>query len=155
MYLKTCRHSGFTLIEVLIVLAISVFILSIILRTFLVFNDTQRFSREVSEVAILFKEAHSATLSSKFDDVYGIHIESTRVVLFKGGSFVESDAYNKEHLFGGDIQITTINLNGGGSDIFFKRLNGETLQYGTTTISSLSLGKSRNIVVHPTGVIEF
>ena len=155
MNIKKSHYLGFTLIEVLIVIAIGIVIFSVIFKTFSVFNERQELYREVEKIGTILKEAHSKTLFSKYDTSYGVHLESTRVVLFRGNSFVESDIYNTEYILSSALQITSINLNGNGNDILFAELSGETSQYGTTTISSLTTGETKDIVIRATGIIEF
>lgn len=146
---------GFTLLEILIVLAISLSLVSVFSSIYLSFNKHVAFDAGAQVTVNFLKEARSLTLASRNADVYGVHFEATRIVLFTGSTFSEPDPNNREYKFKSDIQLTTINLTGGGSDVVFDRLTGETAQFGTTTLSRISNpGTTKDIVIKETGIVE-
>ncbi len=157
--LKAYRNDschGFTLIEIVIVMAISAFIIVGFFSVYSNFNKEKSFEFAVQGVANLLKEAKSNTLASRDASVYGVHLETGRAVLFKGNTFSEPNTDNREYTMPTDVELSSINLNGGGSDIIFNRLTGETQQFGTTTISRVSNATiMQDIVVSQTGVVEY
>jgi len=149
-----CR--GFTLIEIVIVMAVSIFIITGFFSVYSNFNKGKSFEFAVQGVVNLLKEAKSNTLASKNASVYGVHLETGRAVLFKGDTFSEPSADNREYTMPADVELSNIDLNGGGSDIIFNRLTGETQQFGTTTVSRVSdVTVTKDIVVSQTGVVEY
>jgi len=149
-----CR--GFTLIEIVIVMAISAFLIVGFFSVYSNFNKEKLFEFAVQGVANLLKEAKSSTLASKDATIYGVHFETGRAVLFKGSIFSEPNSDNREYTMPADVELSIINLNGGGSDIIFDRLTGETSQFGTMTISRVSDPTiTQNIVVSQMGVVEY
>lgn len=150
------KNNGFTLIEVLVVLAISAILVAISLSSYSSWNKNTEFNISGKTVSSYLSDARNLTLASKNSSVYGVHLETTKVVLFTGDTYSSSEPSNKEYIFPNNVQISVINLNGGGSDVIFNRLTGETNQFGTTTISRIDDPSSTiDIVVKQTGVIEF
>jgi len=50
--------------------------------------------------------------------------------------------------------VFNITLAGGGSDVIFNRLTGETSQNGVITLSSPSTAQIKTVTVYKTGVVE-
>lgn len=149
------KTSGFTFIEVLIIIAV-IGILSVsVFSVYREFNNSRSLEVSVQNVASLLKEARSLTLSSKDDSVYGVHLEEDRAVLFKGTTYSTSSADNVEYIVSGLVTATST-LTGGGNDVVFERLTGETTTFGTTTLWLTSDASStKNIIIKETGIIEF
>ena len=149
-------RNGLTLIEVLIVIAISAFLTIGSLAVYSNFNKGKAFDAGIQGVVNLLKDAKSSTLASKDATVYGVHFETSRAVFFKGSTFSEPDPFNRVYTMPADIELSSIVINGGGSDIVFDRLTGETEQFGTTTISRISdPSVTKDIVIGATGVVEY
>jgi Tfp pilus assembly protein FimT len=146
---------AFTLPEILIVTAISLFFVVGAMAVYQNFNKTRALDVGAQNILSLLKTARSKTLASDEASVYGVHFEATRVVLFKGSVFTEPQDGNKEYSLPRTITISNINLNGGGSDVIFERLTGETGQFGTTTISASDLSKTIYVFVDKTGIIDY
>lgn len=156
MDLKTDYRSGFTLIEVLVAISISLLIISVSFSVFSSFNRDRAMDVGRENIVSMLKIARSNTLASKDDDVYGIHFASSTVTLFKGSNYVSSDSNNIVHTFPRFIEISVIDLIGGGSDVIFNRLTGETNQYGTTTLRLISNPTvTIDITIKNTGLSEF
>lgn len=149
-------RNGFTLIEVLIVIAISAFLTIGSLAVYSNFTKGKAFSSGIQGVVNLLRDAKSSTLASKDSTVYGVHFETSRAVFFKGSTFTEPDSFNRVYTMPVDVELSSIVINGGGNDIVFDRLTGETGQFGTTTISRISDPSiTKDIVIGATGVVEY
>jgi len=147
---------GFTLIEILVVIVILLSLVGVSFSAFLNFNKHAAFEVGVHSVVNFLKEARSLTLASRNAEVYGVHFEATRIVLFAGDTFSEPNPDNREYEFKSDVELTTISLTGGGSDVVFDRLTGETAQFGTTTLSRISdASTTKDIIINGTGIVEF
>ena len=150
------NQKGATLLEILGVVAIIALLLVIVVTPLSPYRDTQALNADALAVQSLLSEARSQTLSSLDGSEYGVHFESDRAVLFQGFTFSEPSAYNKEVNLHPRLSISTIDINGGGSNIIFARLTGEaTSTYGTTTISLISdTTKKREIVTSQSGIVS-
>lgn len=149
-----CKSRGFTLIELIIVLGIIAVISGIISSTFIESRRVQAVDRDAETVVEVIRSARSKTLSSQNASVYGVHIDSTSVTLFAGLTYVAGAMGNIVTQLTASEIIATTSLTGGGSDIVFKRLTGETNQNGTITIASSRIPKSRIITIFNTGMVE-
>lgn len=148
-------RKGFSLTEILIVVAISIVLLTIVVSAFSGFNKNQSLNSTVSEVTSVLNEARALTLASYDNKAYGVHFQSDKVILFKGNSFSSSDPSNKTTTISSKISISDITLSGGGDNIIFQRLTGKTSQNGTITLSLISdPSKSKTITVEVSGIIE-
>ena len=147
---------GMTIIEIIIGISIIVVLATLSFQVFNVFIKRQALDKNAQQIASQIKEARSATLASRDDSAYGVHITATRTVMFKGVTFAETDPYNREFGLNGRVQITTISLNGGGVDILFDRLKGTTNQYGSITLSLVSSTTITKVIsIGETGIVEF
>lgn len=145
---------GFTLLELAVVLGI-LFVLSAIgLNTIVDYRKNQAFNRDTETVIEILGQARSQTLSSKNASQYGVHFATSTVTLFAGSSYVSGSPTNVDFpLFSTDL-ILSIMLTGGGKDVIFNRLTGETDQNGTIVVDVPSLSQTKNVTIYKTGIIE-
>ena len=146
---------GFTLIEILIVISIFAALAVIGITSLSSFRDTVELNALTEDSASLLIDARSRTLSSKEQSQYGVHFESDKMILFQGASFSSSDPLNEETAIPSSVEIVDILLTGGGVDIIFERLTGETMQNGTITVRLKSdISRTRTITIISTGVVR-
>lgn len=145
---------GVTLIELLIAISILAIVGAITMTVFPSLNKTQALHNDTQAVIGMIQQARGQTLSSKNASAYGVHLEANAVTLFTGSVYTAGAAGNQVH----DLQtinaITSIALFGGGSDLIFNLLTGETSQDGTVTLYSAATEKSRIIRIYKTGLVE-
>ena len=125
------KEKGFTLIELLIVIAIIGIITSIVTLSFLEQTKTRSIQGEALSVLAILDQARSLAMSSKENTDFGVNISTSTLTLFKGSSYNQNDSSNSNESVAGGIELVNISLNGGGSQIVFERLTGQTLNYGT------------------------
>ncbi|PIR58157.1 MAG: hypothetical protein COU71_00185 [Parcubacteria group bacterium CG10_big_fil_rev_8_21_14_0_10_38_31] len=148
-------NKGFTLIEFIIAISIVLVLATLAIISFSSFRNNQALSNSFSGVISIINEAKIDTISSKDGSSYGVHFEADRVVLFKGVTFSEPNPDNKEFEFSPLVEISLITLNGGGSDMAFKRLTGKTDQYGSLILRVKSdISKTKTINITPSGSIN-
>ncbi|MDQ3076807.1 MAG: prepilin-type N-terminal cleavage/methylation domain-containing protein [bacterium] len=145
---------GFTLIEILIVVSIIGIISTILMTSFSLFNKSEALDKDTDAVVESLAEARSLTLASQDASQYGVHFDMNKVTIFIGTVYSSSASTNKDILLASTDTILTISLTGGGSDVVFKRLTGETTQNGTVIISSPNTSKTRTVTIYKTGVVE-
>jgi len=153
--IQNSKSCGFTLAEMLVVVAIALILFGLVLYGFMTLRKSHAVDSTRDQIESLVSEARSKTLSSEEESQYGVHFETGRIVLFKGGTFTEPSPDNKEIAINKLVEISGISLNGGGSDIVFERLTGKTDQYGTITANLKSdAGQSVDVSVSSAGVIS-
>lgn len=153
--MKISTNKGISLIELLVVVVIISIMVAIIIPSLSTFRNQQALKNTTEDVISLINKARQDTLSSLNSTNYGVHFESTRAVYFSGPTFTEPNSNNKERKFNSLVKIPTsggINLNGGGSNIIFTRLTGDTSNYGTIVIQlSSNVAQNKIITINKTG----
>lgn len=128
---------GFTLIEIFVVIAM-IFILSgIVFSSYFSFRSHTEVNSGAQEVLNFLRLAQSKTVASEEADKYGVHFEQEKIVLFRGTLYNPADPDNKIYNFSQvEIPLAEIILNGGGNEVIFERITGQTINYGTVKIQS-------------------
>lgn len=124
---------GFTFVEILVVIAIAAVLFAIIASGFSGLRRGSDLSLAVDDSISFLQEARTKTLSSESASVYGVHFETSQFVSFAGDTYNPSSGTNKVRILPVSIEISVVSLQGGGSDVVFRRLTGETSSYGTVT----------------------
>ncbi len=151
----TSNKNGLTLLELIIAIAVLFILVAIVISSFIGLRNTQALNSASEQINAMIDEARFKTLSSKKSLQYGVHFETNKIVLFEGDTFVESLPGNKEFVLSAFVEISNIELNGGGSDVFFQKLTGSTNQYGTITIRSVKNNSNAKIIkIEQTGIVN-
>jgi len=150
--LKLCER-GFTLVEVLVAVALAGIIAAIGVASFVNWNTSEALDTETGKIIALLLEARSLTISGSDGSVAGVHFESGQAVLFRGSAYVAGSSSNRLQALHDEVRIASITLAGGGSDVIFRKLTGATSQSGTVTLSSArDAGKTRTVTITATGI---
>jgi prepilin-type N-terminal cleavage/methylation domain-containing protein len=149
------KQRGFTFLEILIVVAIIFMLSALSMTVYSKLNRNQTLTKDVQAVEAILEQARSQALASKNSSVYGIHFASTSVTLFDGYTYNASDPDNHVYMLNPENVIWNATLTGGGLDVVFKRLTGETTQSGIVTLSTLiTPATTKTITLYKTGVIQ-
>lgn len=135
---RRLSKKGFTIIEFLSVFALLVVLLTFAVLAFKILikeADLQNVSKELVSV---LRAAKNKTLASENLSQHGVHFENNRHILFKGDVYNLADPANEIHNLPSGIQISSINLAGGVSDVVFQRVTGKTNSTGTISVSLTS-----------------
>lgn len=143
------------MIEVIVGSAILAFIVAIALGGLSGLRKTTVLDSAAENGISLLSEARAKTLSSEDQTVYGVHFETSQMVLFKGLIYSATDPGNKTTVLHSEVEISNIALNGGGSEVIFQRLTGDTIQYGTVTFRlKVDFAQNRTITIGQSGDIS-
>lgn len=149
------KQRGFTILEVLIAITILGIVSLIAILSFSGFRSGIAINTETEDILSILEEARILTTSSYLDSQYGVHFESNRLVLFKGTLFTEPNADNVVKNMQSNVTISSINLNGGGDDVLFERITGNTNEYGTVVLQNISnASTTRTINIYNNGIID-
>lgn len=141
--------------EIIVVIAIFTIAISAILNSFGQLNQNQVINKNTELVSTVLREARSLTLASRGGNQYGVHLESSQAVLFQGSVYNSSATSNVSYLLNPLGNISIITLAGGGSEVVFDRLTGDTSQSGTIKLSVIADPSStRTITISGTGLVE-
>lgn len=154
--MKNIKNKGISLIEILIVVSIIAIISAIVVINLSNFRNQQVLQNTTEDVVSLLNEARNSTISSKNSNTYGVHFQSDKTILFSGASFT-SDPSNKQINLDSSVIIPVtggINLNGGGNDVIFTRILGDTTNNGTIIIQLVNdMTQQKVITISKIGVI--
>lgn len=150
---KSKASSGFTALELLIVIAIMAILLAVIVPSFLNFRRSSLLNTETQQLVTMINRARLLSVSSKNDDRFGIHLEAGKVVLFQGATYATSSPTNEVHAFDPALTLSSVAINGGGSELLFEKVTGATSQNATTTLLVTGTTASTTVLVLPTGVV--
>lgn len=149
------KHAGFTLVEMIIVVALVTMIVALATVSFSTVTARQSLDKNTDAVVAVLAQARSLTISAKDASAYGVRLLSTGPVLFTGTTYNASDAANKPLVLDPRLSISDISLSGGGSDVLFSKLTGTTTQSGTFRVIVTSTPTAyRTVTVYATGIIE-
>lgn len=146
------KNSGVTLLEVIMVIAIIGILSVIVIRPFTAEKRATDLRGVTLDAMSLIRQSQSKTLFSENSSAYGVHLQSDKLVLFTGTSYNSNAVDNINLTLPTNFSIGSVSLNGGGSEILFSRLTGETTNYGTFNISYSSGTPNATITVSQTGL---
>lgn len=150
------KNKGITLIEVLIIIAIITIILSIVNISLTSFHNEQVLKNTTIDMVSLINKAKQNTLSSLDSTNYGVHFDTDKAVLFTGATYSSGASTNQISLFDSKVRIPSsggLNI-GGGSNVVFERLTGDTIG-GTITLQLTSdASKQKIITISKTGLVS-
>ncbi|MBI5077864.1 MAG: prepilin-type N-terminal cleavage/methylation domain-containing protein [Candidatus Yonathbacteria bacterium] len=145
---------GFTALEILIVISILGVLLTIIVPSFRSFRQKSILNTETMELLTTINRARLLSVSSKNDQQFGVHFESGKVVLFQGTVYyVASTTTNEAHIFDPAVTLSSITVNGGGSDVVFQKVTGATTQNATTTLLVTGTNASTTVLIRLSGAV--
>jgi prepilin-type N-terminal cleavage/methylation domain-containing protein len=148
------NKKGFSLAELLVVLGIATFLFSITLSFFVGFKNRETLEKDSSLVLEVLRQAKHSTINSKDSNQFGVHFDSNGVVYFVGPVYSALDSTNQIYNFSSDVTVFSTSLNGGGSDILFNKVTGDTNNNGMIILRSQIASTTKSITIYKTGLIE-
>src|SRR3989338_7585244 len=149
------RYKGATLVEMLIALAIAAILFVFVYEVFVNYNRGQALEKSSAGVAAILNEARGKTLAGRGAAQYGIHFAADSVTFFTGAIYSPVTTTNKTERLNSLVEISNIALNGGGSEVIFKKLTGATEQYGMVTLRDKNDGAgTMTITIYQCGLLE-
>ena len=140
------------MIELIVVIAIIALVVTVVSSGLSSFRKEIELTGAASEIVSVFKEARARTLASESASQFGVHIESSQLVLFKGATYNEVASDNEVFRLSGLIEVSSINL-GGAVDVAFELISGSVSASGSFTIRLKSnASRTKTIIIQPTGL---
>ncbi len=152
--MKKGIRDGFTLVEILIVIAILGILSAISILTFRALYTNATLRAATQEVYLMLEDARSRTLASEDAFTYGVHIASSSVTRFRGSVYVAGDANNVVYVFEGGVTATGT-IVASGSSIVFERLTGDAAGNGRIYLRDRDGTATNTIEVQASGLIEY
>lgn len=151
--------NGFTLVELLVIIVIMVVLTAIAIPAFLSFQKELDLNNSAEELVNTLRLAQNKTISSEGASQWGVYFAITstphQYTLFKGSNYVSRDAsFDVVHKLSISVEIYQIDLTGGGQEVVFNRITGETNQPGRIYLRLKSdFSKTRTIAIESSGQI--
>lgn len=146
---------GFTIVEILFGIAILGIAITIISLSFSNLNKNAALDTSADTAISIFNEARFQTLSAKSGAQYGVNIQESQLILFKGGAYSPSDSNNIVTPLHALVAARNITLSDGGSSVVFTRLTGAANQNGTFELYLKDEpARYRTIFITATGIAQ-
>lgn len=146
-------HGGFSVLEILLVIAM-VAVTAAMAGPFLSGAFSQGELTAIVDKAVdSLKEARTSAMTGREGGKYGVHFETGQLVFFTGETYSAADPDNIVHELSGLVEITAIDISGGGSDIRFASVSGSPIVTGSVEFTDTS-GGSKTVSVNEAGLID-
>jgi prepilin-type N-terminal cleavage/methylation domain-containing protein len=144
------RRHGFTLAEILIVIAISAAVLAFTLPVGFRFYRRQLVDDTSRSLIETLRRAHTYSVAGRNDSKFGLKViaASNTFVLFQGDSFASRVTSEDEII----SYPSTVNIVATSTEIIFSKVFGTSTVDGMWSVSNGS--DSINIRIYPQGIIE-
>lgn len=130
-------ETGFTLLELTITIGLLVLLVSMGLASLRATRNARELGAGAQSAMEALRLAQARTLAGENNSAWSVHLQQYKVVLFEGTDYAA--ATNKtDYPLPSSLEITGITLAGGGSDVVFKRVTGETDTGGSFVVDVAS-----------------
>lgn len=138
---------GFTLIEILLSVAIIIFVSATVSLAFVQIERSTALNRASDGLMSFFRLAREETLAAEGNNQWGVNVTATQALLFTGAAFpgTAEDTF----VFPGGITAVAA-FAGGGADVVFNRIDGTTVNTGTVTFTEPG-GRTRMVTILGSG----
>lgn len=147
------KESGFTIVEILVVVAIMTILAALMWTGMSNYASWQRYLSQVSEIRSSILEARSQTLGSVNDAAYGVYVGTDSIEFFSGATPTPGDPANTILPFTSDLRATST-LSNGAWFVTFSRVTGEPSATGTIRINHGSRDASTTLRIYGSGLVE-
>ena len=147
---------GFTLLELIIVIAVLGIVAGGAFAVFSSFITNTYVDNTTQEIVNVLRKANTDSIARLYDLNWGVHFDdiTSKFTFFAGDSYdTRNMQYDEATNLPLSVTFSQISLNGGGKDILFRKISGDTTQYGSLKVRSAS-GRERIITINQLGQIE-
>ena len=132
--MKNINHHGFTLLETLIVTALSsiiVLIGALVMSSSVNRNDLVNVSTDVVDT---LRRAEWHTMNGRQNDVWGVHFTANDFTLYRGTTYIPGAPDNVTTTLPNSTTLSQTTIQGGGADVLFNNSHGNTSTPATITV---------------------
>jgi prepilin-type N-terminal cleavage/methylation domain-containing protein len=148
--MKRTTYSGFSVLEVLVSLAILGLLLSVSLVSFASFSRRDAVSASAAAIGQALRDARARTLASVGGSQYGVKVDGDRFTFFQGSTFSSSTPTNNTFMYPSGIRVTS-----SLSTLVFERVTGNASASGTISVyQSSAENVVKRVRIQTTGLVS-
>lgn len=146
--------SGFTLLEMIIVVLIMSILFEISITTFFSITKQQSLDKDVESAYSFLLKARNQTINGEGGTSYGVRFASTSVTLFQGTAYSVAST-TAVYEFANKSYMDSIALSGGAYDVYFRKLTGSPSATGTIIFKiSTDSTLQKRMSIYGSGLVE-
>ena len=158
MHYHKNKKRGFTVVELLIVILISVVLMKIVVTGFGSLSNSSSLNKDASIVLSFVEKARAKSINSVNGTEHGVHFTSTSVQVFSGAAY-SSGVVEDTYTLSSKSTISAINLPSSATSLYFAKLTGNAsisgnVVSGNVVVSPATGGAGKTIMIYATGVSE-
>ena len=148
-------QKAFTLIEIVISIAIISILLGISMTVFRALTDDQTIDRDVENVVSYILRARNQTITGENNANYGVYFASSSITLFQGKEIGESSPSDLTFDLNNRTFLSSINLTDGLTLIYFNKGSGSPSATGTIEYQLIGHEDQKKLIkVYASGLVE-
>jgi prepilin-type N-terminal cleavage/methylation domain-containing protein len=153
------NKKGFTLIELIVVISIFVIMSGTIGMSLSSFISKNQLETSTQQIVQVLRRAQSYSMMRIKDDQWGVYFDddgggpNQSFTFFKGSTYGVDTSYDDVYELENNLSFSNINLFGGGDEVVFSKVTGETSQAGFIDLAE-SAGNFYMITINDLGQIE-
>lgn len=149
------RKGGFTILEVLVVLAIGIIITALGFSAFVSTLTYQSVEKDADVGLSYIQKARTLTINSSNNTNYGVKFATTTITIFPGTAY-SSSSQNIVYNLNTRVNISSVSLSSGATEFYFNKITGDASATGTVTFSLISgaSSSSKQILIYGTGLAQ-
>jgi len=147
------ERKGFTLIEIIVAIAIIILLVSVSVVQFATFGNNIELTTSSQNLTAALQLAQNKTLASEEDTQYGVFIDAGSFTIFQGAAYNENAPANEVHTIPESVEIYSINV-GNNDAVVFDRVTGATTNTGSIFLRlKNNQNNTKEVAVQPSGAI--
>jgi Tfp pilus assembly protein FimT len=142
---------GFTALEIVLVVGVLGLLGGLSLVSFVNSRRVRDAARAGGDILAVLRLAQANAVAGEEGSAWGVRLEQSRILLFRGTDY-PSATLTTVYPLPATAEIVNTALEGGGSDVVFRRLDGRTAEAGTFEVRSAgSAVQAFTITIDPSG----
>lgn len=153
--LKNSKQHGFSLLEILIALAIGLILLSTVFFFYGERRQSIVLNLATEQVVNIIHDARTKAMSSYFDSDHGVFFGTDEITIFRGSNYVSGQSSNSVSKLPTGTEIRDLQIANSASTTVFSKPRGLTNNFATVTIGLLSNeAASTTLIINSFGTIS-
>jgi type II secretory pathway pseudopilin PulG len=150
--MKRVFSKGYTIIELLVVLAVIIIATAVVMSGFRNYAKYQEYNQAVTAVRAVLQDAKLKARSSEGGQAHGVKVLSGSIIVFPGTTYSALNSANKTTTF---TNVTlTPSFVGGGTELTFANLTGLPSATGTIQVVGVGYTATTTIEITAAGGIQ-